>query len=236
MSEDHGAVPAVPDETPEEFNEADYLAANRDVAAVVARGGMASGLAHYRAFGVNENRPLRPGRRSLPFKLPFAPHWRPSRRDKILASLDLPALDGVEIGALSVPLVTPAEGPIFYVDYKGTDALQEHYRHSPNIDASSIVNVDGIWGDKTLAECLGPFRSVDYVVASHVIEHTPDLITWLGEIRQVLRPDGTLRLAIPDRRYSFDYLRAETRKSPMCWMHTCGKRGRRFPGRSSITI
>jgi hypothetical protein len=52
---------------------------------------------------------------------------------------------------------------------------------------------------------------VDYVIASHVAEHVPDLITWLEEVRNVLRERGTLRLVLPDRRYGFDYLRAETR-------------------------
>lgn len=54
-------------------------------------------------------------------------------------------------------------------------------------------------------------RLVDYVVASHVIEHSPDLVTWLNEIYSILKPSGSLRLAIPDRRYTFDYLRPESR-------------------------
>lgn len=204
-----GQVPPVV--VPDDFDEEAYLAANADVAAVVARGGLRSGREHYIHFGAFENRSLRPGLRPPPFRLPFAPHLHPSRRDKILASLDLPSLDGVEIGALSVPLVTPAEGRIFYVDYQGTEALRDHYRAAPNIDVSRIVKVDAIWGDRTLQACIGPERKMDYVVASHVIEHTPDLITWLGEVREILRQSGTLRLAIPDRRYTFDYLRAETR-------------------------
>lgn len=196
---------------PADFDEADYLAANHDVAAVVARGGMQSGLQHYIQYGARENRSLRPGVRAVPFKLPFAPHWHPSRRDKILAGLDLPRLDGVEIGALASPLVTRAEGNIFYVDFTGTAALQDYYRHHGGVDTSAIVAVDAIWGDNTLQDCIGLERKVDYVVASHVVEHCPDLITWLREISDILRPGGTLRLAVPDRRYSFDYLRHETR-------------------------
>jgi hypothetical protein len=48
-------------------------------------------------------------------------------------------------------------------------------------------------------------------MASHVAEHVPDLITWLDEVRGVLKPDGQLRLALPDCRFSFDVLRDETR-------------------------
>jgi SAM-dependent methyltransferase len=196
---------------PPDFDETDYLAANPDVAQAVAAGSLPSGLAHYLRYGANENRPLQPGVRAVPFKRPFRPGLIPQRRDKILAGLDLPSLEGVEIGALTAPLVTRAEGSIFYVDHADTRSLRDSYRAHPDVDVSRIVEVDGVWGKNSLRDCLGGDRQVDYVVASHVIEHTPDLITWLGEIRAILRPGGTLRLAIPDRRYTFDYLRFETR-------------------------
>jgi SAM-dependent methyltransferase len=196
---------------PPGFDEANYLAANPDVAQAVASGTIRSGLAHYLAYGANENRALRPGVRATPFQLPFRAGQIPQRRDKILAGLDLGSRDGVEIGALATPLVTKAEGNIFYVDHAGTKDLRDIYHGHEAVDGDKIVDVDGIWGKNTLQDCIGKNRKADYVVASHVIEHVPDLITWLGEIRSVLRPNGTLRLAIPDRRFTFDYLRVETR-------------------------
>jgi len=193
------------------FDEPAYLAANPDVAAAVDRGMLASGREHYLRHGLNENRPLKPGVRALPARFPFRDGLLPSRRDKILANLDLPALTGLEIGALTAPLVTPAEGAILYVDHADTKTLQENYRHHADVDVSRIVEVDAVWGQNSLQDCLGGDRKVDYVVASHVIEHAPDLVTWLAEIRAILRPGGCLRLAIPDRRYTFDYLRFESR-------------------------
>ncbi len=74
----------------------------------------------------------------------------------------------------------------------------------------------------------------DLLVASHVIEHVPDLITWLREIASVLKPTGQARLAIPDRRYTFDLLRVETQlrtSSTPIW----GAPGCRSLGLSSIT-
>lgn len=198
-------------EAPPGFDEADYLAANPDVAQAVATGAVRSGLAHYLAYGANENRALQPGVRATPFKLPFQAGQIPQRRDKILAGLDLRSLDGVEIGALATPLVTKAEGNIFYVDHASTSDLRKIYRGHDAVDVDKIVDVDGVWGKNTLQDCIGKRRKADYVVASHVIEHVPDLITWLAEIRSILRPNGTLRLAIPDRRFTFDYLRFETR-------------------------
>lgn len=196
---------------PPDFDEDGYLAANPDVAEAVARGGLTSGLQHYLLYGAAENRDMRPGVRAVPFKYPFRQGLLPQRRDKILAGLDLPSLAGVEIGALTRPLVAKSEGNIFYVDHAGTNTLKDQYRLHHWVDTTQIVDVEGIWGNNSLQDCIGPGRKVDYVVASHVIEHTPDMITWLGEIRAILVPNGTLRLAIPDRRYTFDYLRFETR-------------------------
>lgn len=47
-------------------------------------------------------------------------------------------------------------------------------------------------------------------MASHLIEHVPDLITWLEELRSVLNENGEVRLAIPDKRFTFDFIRRET--------------------------
>ena len=49
----------------------------------------------------------------------------------------------------------------------------------------------------------------DVVIASHVIEHLADPITWLQQIHAVV-PNGDLFLAVPDRRYTFDYLRPDS--------------------------
>jgi SAM-dependent methyltransferase len=133
-----------------------------------------------------------------------------SRREKILGGLDLSSLSGAEIGALASPQVAPAEGRIFYIDHADTPTLRRYYANHANVDKDAIVEVSGVWGEQTLRECVGTGQYFDYVVACHVIEHVPDLITWLDEIRSILKPTGTLRLAIPDRRFTFDYLRPET--------------------------
>ncbi len=124
--------------------------------------------------------------------------------------LDIGALKGLEIGALAHPIVHRADGDVVYVDQADTESLRRTYADNPGIDVTRIVDVDAVWGSRTLRECLSG-RRVDYVMASHVAEHVPDLITWLDEVREVLRPGGELRLALPDRRYSHDALRAKTR-------------------------
>ena len=135
----------------------------------------------------------------------------PSRRDKLLVNLDVGKLQGLEIGALGKPLVRPDEGPVIFVDYADTATLREKHKNDPTVIAADIVEVDAVWGSQTLQQCIGAQRKVDYVLASHVIEHVPDLIAWLAEISAILKPGGAVRLAIPDRRYTFDILRPESR-------------------------
>jgi SAM-dependent methyltransferase len=196
---------------PLEFNEDDYLAANPDVAAAVQAGSIISGARHYELYGVSDRRALSKRLRPVPLALPFPAGIRATRRDKILSNLNLKVLQGVEIGALSSPLITVDEGNIIYVDHADTNALREKYSNDASVVKNDIVEVTAVWGAQTLQDCIGSDRKVDYVVASHVVEHVPNLIVWFQEIESILRPGGLLRLAVPDRRYSFDFLRFESR-------------------------
>ncbi|HWA78898.1 MAG TPA: methyltransferase domain-containing protein [Acetobacteraceae bacterium] len=132
------------------------------------------------------------------------------RSEKLTAGLDLKKMVGIEIGPLDKPIVRKCDGEVIYVDHTDTASLREKYKNDPYVDSAAIEEVDAIWGAKTLQEAIGSDRKVDYIIASHVIEHVPDLITWLEELRSVLKPTGEVRLAVPDRRFTFDYLRRET--------------------------
>lgn len=134
------------------------------------------------------------------------------RREKLLGGLVLRSQIGVEIGALCRPIVRPEDGNIIYVDHADTAALKRKYKDDPNVDVTTIVDVGAVWGQSTLHDALGG-KYVDYVVASHVIEHVPDLIGWLQELAAILRPTGEVRLAVPDMRFTFDRLRRETKFS-----------------------
>jgi SAM-dependent methyltransferase len=131
----------------------------------------------------------------------------------MLEGLDLRTMTGIEFGALTAPLVHRSEGDIIYVDHADTETLRRKYFSDANVDVSRLVEVDAVWGANTLQQAIGEGRKVDYVIASHVVEHVPDLLGWLSEIEAVLRPTGSLRLAVPDRRFTFDRLRRESRLS-----------------------
>jgi SAM-dependent methyltransferase len=134
-----------------------------------------------------------------------------TRNEKLLQHIDPPHQIGVEIGALINPIVTSQMGQIRYVDHDTTAALRLKYAHDPSIDVDKIVDVDYVWGEKSLKELTQAEAPFDYLIASHVIEHVPDLVGWLSEIRTILKPGGVLALAIPDQRQCFDYARQPTR-------------------------
>jgi hypothetical protein len=117
----------------------------------------------------------------------------------------------LEIGPLDSPLIQKGEADITYVDRADTETLREKFASHPAVSIEQIVGIDAIWGEQTLRDTVGKDRRFDYVLASHVVEHVPDLVGWLQELTDILRNNGEIRLAVPDKRYTFDHLRRETR-------------------------
>ncbi len=148
----------------------------------------------------------------------YVPELLAERRAILRAGLDLAALNGLEIAPLAWPTVRRDEGRIRYIDHFDTQTLRARYRDDPNVPTEDIVPVDALWGEQTLAECLGG-ETVDYIIASHVGEHVPDLVTWLAECDAVLAPGGELRLVLPDRRFSPDALRRDTNLTDVLAAH-----------------
>ena len=133
-----------------------------------------------------------------------------SRREKLLKRIQPATQRGLEIGPLDRPIVSMQEGHVRYVDFATTDELRLQRANDPTVQLENLAPVHYVWGDKTLREAIGSDEEFDYVVASHVIEHVPDLVGWLKEIAQVLKPKGVVAFIVPDKRYTFDRLRPET--------------------------
>jgi 2-polyprenyl-3-methyl-5-hydroxy-6-metoxy-1,4-benzoquinol methylase len=139
------------------------------------------------------------------------------RREKLIGGVDLTNSVVAEIGALCNPMVKKSEADVRYVDYADAKKLRAHYANNPHIDPERIVETDAIWGKDTLLAALK--QPVDLIVASHVVEHVPDLIAWFDELHLALAPTGQVALAIPDRRFTFDFLRRETSLSDVLAVH-----------------
>ena len=132
-----------------------------------------------------------------------------TRNEQLLFGLDTASRVGLEIGPLVSPVVTKEQGTIRYMDHLGTEALRAKYRDDPAIDVSRIVPIDFVQDGRRLAECVNG-EKFGYVIASHVIEHVPDMIGWLEQVAEILDDGGHLCLAVPDKRYSFDCRRPDT--------------------------
>jgi hypothetical protein len=139
------------------------------------------------------------------------------RKERLLAGINQSVSVCAEIGALSHPILEPTMPHVRFIDYTDTETLRKNYAKDPYVEVGKIVEVSAIWGDNTLPEALG--GKVDHIIASHVIEHVPDLLTWLDELYASLNDGGSVRLAIPDKRFTFDYLRQETRLSDVIQSH-----------------
>jgi SAM-dependent methyltransferase len=113
--------------------------------------------------------------------------------------------DGIEIGALHNPLPLPRSARVRYVDRLPVSELRAHY---PELEREPLVHVDILDNGERLATI--PDSSLDFVVANHFLEHTEDPVRTLLNVFRVLRPEGVLYLAVPDKRYTFDIDRPVT--------------------------
>lgn len=132
---------------------------------------------------------------------------------------------GVELGPLNRPLIRREDGDVLYADHRSTEDLRAKYAgHELVVGAAAepIVDVDLVLDRQSLAEALGARAPVDYIVASHVIEHIPDPIGWLNELAGVLREEGVVFLVVPDKRFTFDFRRTPTTTGDLIGHHIAG--------------
>lgn len=131
-----------------------------------------------------------------------------SRREEALRCIDLTSGRGLELGPLHSPIVSKKEADIAYVDHLSTEGLRKKYAGHP-FPLDEIVPIDYVLTGNLRKTLRG--KKFDYVIASHVIEHIPDTVRWLQDVASVLKPGGILSLVIPDKRFTFDILRNESR-------------------------
>ena len=109
---------------------------------------------------------------------------------------------GIEIGALWRKFPVPSRATVYYVDRLPNDDLRDHYAEINNVVLPDVV-----------ADAMRlpfPSGSLDFVIASHVLEHLPFPLAAMRHWYDVLQPGGVLLLKIPDKRYTFDVRRQRT--------------------------
>jgi SAM-dependent methyltransferase len=110
---------------------------------------------------------------------------------------------GMEIGALWRRFPLPRRAHVWYLDHLNPDGLEAHY---PELKGR-ILRPD-LLADATQLP-LAP-ASLDFLIASHVLEHLPFPLAALRAWYHALAPGGVLLLRVPDKRYTFDKRRART--------------------------
>lgn len=137
---------------------------------------------------------------------------------------------GLEIGPLHNPVAAKRDGyDVEIVDHASTADLRAKYGRDPNVDVARIEQVDYVTDGRSMLEVIGQREKYDWIIASHVIEHTPNLLGFLQDCEALLRPTGTLVLAVPHRRFCFDALRPLTSMGQVLQAHL-EKRTRLTPG------
>ena len=131
------------------------------------------------------------------------------RKSYVLSTIDREGV-GIEIGASHDPIAPKRDGfKVHVIDHASREELRAKYeRHG--VDLERIEEVDFVWHGESYLELTGRPRHYDWIIASHVIEHTPDLIGFLNDCDSILKDDGVLSLVVPDKRFCFDRFRPIT--------------------------
>lgn len=112
----------------------------------------------------------------------------------------------LEIGALDSPMFVEGLGDrVKHLDWFSREELHEQHKDNPRRRVTNLVNVDYVIKSHKFAPSIG--ERFDLIVAAHVVEHVADIVFWLQQLESLLLPGGSLYLAVPDRRYTFDYYR-----------------------------
>ena len=92
----------------------------------------------------------------------------------------------------------------FFIDYISTKELKEKFSHNNANDLNKIPEIDFIWDSRELPEIVKNQVPFDFIIASHVLEHIPDIISLFKSLRDILCEGGLVSLIIPDKRQTFD--------------------------------
>lgn len=118
----------------------------------------------------------------------------------------------VEIGPGYSPVAPKSAGWTTHtVDHATQTELKKKYSNA-GVNIDLIEPVDSVWQSGPLQHALPAslLGSVDLIIASHVLEHFPDLLGFFHSASELARLGGLLSVALPDRRYCFDCLKPWT--------------------------
>lgn len=129
------------------------------------------------------------------------------RAEELQKVVSLKGKSFLELGAQAAPTLLKDEADIWYLDYETKKEARKNFKDRPEmwkkiVETDILVKTDDYWKYTK--------QKFDCVIANHVIEHTNDIIYWLQSISRLLKKNGYIFLAIPDKKYSFDKYRSNT--------------------------
>ena len=113
--------------------------------------------------------------------------------------------EGVEIGAMHHPLTPHSKMKVKYVD---NTSREDNLSRFPQLLGKKLVRPDYIEDGFALTSF--PDNSQNFVIANHVLEHSPNPLGVLTNWARVLRPGGSMLLTVPIAEFCFDRGRQET--------------------------
>ena len=169
-----------------------------------------------------------------------APRELSVREERIRRRLDVSRGVGLEIGPLFSPLVLRGEADIRYVDIRSAADLREHYKGDPAVKLDDIVDADYILIQAdgsvlSVGEAAAAGAPFDWILASHVIEHIPDLISWFGTSVRSCRLEHACPWSFPTVATASMRCGRRQQLVTFCWRTTTGIRGRRPEPCSTIS-
>jgi SAM-dependent methyltransferase len=130
-----------------------------------------------------------------------------NRRALLLRHVSIARQRGLEVGPYYQPTVGKHEGDVFYLDFFSTEELKAR-EHDRRPAGAAIPEIDYVVKSDDYYRYVPD--QFDYVIANHVLEHVDNPVQWVMDLARLLRPDGVLFLAVPDKKYNFDRFRADT--------------------------
>lgn len=127
---------------------------------------------------------------------------------------------GIEVAPWHSPLAPKRQGyNCISLDIFDTDDLRNRSQNDellPDEKLANIENVDIVGNANDIAELVdkrGELGTYDYIISSHNFEHLPNPIKFLQGCGRVLKKNGLISMAIPDKRGCFDYFRPHSTTS-----------------------
>ena len=112
--------------------------------------------------------------------------------------------EGVEIGAMHHPLTPHSKMIVKYVD---NTSLEDNLVRFPQLLGKKLIRPDYIEDGFRLTSFTD--NSQNFVIANHVLEHSPNPLGVLINWARVLRPGGSMLLTVPIAEFCFDRGRQE---------------------------